>query len=388
MKNSETHDKTSDLLLNHCKTYPMLQIQDVFKFLYQSAFGCEHMISSMEDAIEGIGREYERCCAGKKLPAPPHIIPLDGNYSRVSLSYLQNRIPDSTFANGIPDFSLKNGISASAFSAGLSAATLGKLFFYSAKKEPDGMSTLLKKIEIARELANAGILPFSKEEFHEKITEWEANGYPAVHHSEAFRESYHPAYRVIANEYIPLLPFLAGLEKRLTGDRLVVAIDGNSASGKTTLCTLLEKLYDCTVFHMDDFFLQAHQRTPERMTEVGGNLDRERFISEVLQPLQQGTKVTYRKFNCSTMSLGEFETVFPKRLVILEGVYSMHPAFSKYIDYSLFLDLAPKLQRERILRRNSHELADKFFNLWIPMEDRYFKEMNVMERCDIRISIS
>lgn len=371
MEKSETHEKTRNLLLNHCETYPLLQIQDVCKFLYQSAFGCEHMISSMEAAIEGIKKEYEKCCAGKKFPAPPHIIPLDGNYSRVSLSYLQNLISDST----------------PTFTSGLSAATLGKLFFYSAQKEPDGKSNLLKKIEIARELANDVKLPFSKDEFNQKITEWEANGYPAVHHSETFRENYHPAYRVIRNEFIALLPFLTGLEKRLTGNRLVVAIDGNSGSGKTTLCTLLEKLYDCTVFHMDDFFLQPHQRTPARMAEVGGNLDRERFLSEVLQPLQQGTDVTYGKFNCSAMSLREYETVSPKKLVILEGVYSMHPAFSEYIDYSLFLDISSDLQRERIIKRNSPELAGKFLNLWIPMEDRYFKEMNVMERCDSKISI-
>lgn len=36
---------------------------------------------------------------------------------------------------------------------------------------------------------------------------------------------------------------------------------------------------------MDDFFLRIEQRTPERMTEVGGNVDYERFLETVLFPV-------------------------------------------------------------------------------------------------------
>ena len=31
-----------DFLRAHCARYPELALQDVFKALYQSAFGCEH----------------------------------------------------------------------------------------------------------------------------------------------------------------------------------------------------------------------------------------------------------------------------------------------------------------------------------------------------------
>lgn len=33
--------------------------------------------------------------------------------------------------------------------------------------------------------------------------------------------------------------------------------------------------------HMDDFYLQGRQRTYERLNEVGGNVDYERFAKEV-----------------------------------------------------------------------------------------------------------
>ena len=46
--------------------------------------------------------------------------------------------------------------------------------------------------------------------------------------------------------------------------RVLVAIDGKCASGKTTLAARLAECYDCNVFHMDDFFLRPEQRTEER----------------------------------------------------------------------------------------------------------------------------
>ena len=54
---------------------------------------------------------------------------------------------------------------------------------------------------------------------------------------------------------------------------VIVAIDGKCTSGKTTLASKLAELYDCNVFHMDDFFLRPEQRTPARFAEVGGNVD-------------------------------------------------------------------------------------------------------------------
>ena len=65
-------------------------------------------------------------------------------------------------------------------------------------------------------------------------------------------------------------------------DRVVVAIDGGAASGKTTLADVLSKRYGGAVVHMDDFFLRPEQRTTERFAEVGGNFDRERFMEEVI----------------------------------------------------------------------------------------------------------
>ena len=59
--------------------------------------------------------------------------------------------------------------------------------------------------------------------------------------------------------------------------QVIVSIDGPCAAGKTTLAGKLSELYDCNVFHMDDFFLRPEQRTPARFAQPGGNVDYERF---------------------------------------------------------------------------------------------------------------
>ena len=167
-------------------------------------------------------------------------------------------------------------------------------------------------------------------------------------------------------------------------EQVIVAIEGNCTAGKTTLAMKLEQLYDCNVFHMDDFFLRPEQRTPERFAEVGGNVDYERFQEEVLLPLKTGKAFTYRPFDCSTFTLSTPVAVTPQKLNIIEGTYSLHPYFGDAYDLKLFLSITPELQRERILHRPAY-LHDRFFDVWIPMEQKYFDGFNISEKCDIQL---
>lgn len=43
-------EKTRQLLLEQSQRYPELLPRDLFKFIYQSAFGCEHLAASEERA--------------------------------------------------------------------------------------------------------------------------------------------------------------------------------------------------------------------------------------------------------------------------------------------------------------------------------------------------
>ena len=165
-------------------------------------------------------------------------------------------------------------------------------------------------------------------------------------------------------------------------DRVIVAIDGKCTAGKTTLAGKLAALYDCNLFHMDDFFLRPAQRTPERFAEVGGNVDYERFMEEVLTPLKAGKAFSYRPFDCGTFTLAEPVSVVPKKLNIIEGTYSNHPYFGDPYDLKIVLTIDDQTQRERILQRPAF-LHKRFFEEWIPMENRYFDTLGILHHGDL-----
>ena len=156
-------------------------------------------------------------------------------------------------------------------------------------------------------------------------------------------------------------------------ETVLVAIDGKCTSGKTTLAGQLAELYDCNVFHMDEFFLRPEQRTAERFAEVGGNVDYERFAEEVLTPLALGKPFSYCPFDCGSFALTDPVDVVPKRLNIIEGTYSFHPYFGSPYDLKILLTVSEDLQRQRILERPAF-LHQRFFEEWIPMENRYFAQ--------------
>lgn len=164
-------------------------------------------------------------------------------------------------------------------------------------------------------------------------------------------------------------------------EQVIVAIDGNCTAGKTTLADQLAEIYDCNVFHVDDFFLRPEQRTPERYAEIGGNVDYERFNEEVLIPLRTGTSFSYRPFDCSTFTLSAPVTVTPKKLNIIEGSYSHHPYFGNPYDLKIFLTVTLEIQRERVLQRPAF-LHKRFFEEWIPMENKYFNGFCTADQCD------
>lgn len=135
---------------------------------------------------------------------------------------------------------------------------------------------------------------------------------------------------------------------------------------------------------MDDFFLQPHQRTPERLSSPGGNADRERFLREILLPLRAGEKsIAYRSFDCGSMSLGESTAVCPGRFCAVEGSYCCHPEMWGYYDLHVFLTVDRKEQMRRIVSRCGKERAEVFRNKWIPMEEKYFSAFGGEQQADI-----
>jgi len=339
--------------------YPSLETQDLVKALYQREFGCGHLISDPQKGLAWLTEELAAC----RMPEnpPPLIEPLGDAFCRVHLQ--------------------------AAAAHGISEGTLFRLFELSAK--PTGsMDAFLAQLDALESLITSGALALSGDQAQLFLAGYRRAGCPATHHSEAFRRVYHPAYRVIRAEYARFLDLFAAIDALLTGDAPVtIAIEGSSATGKSTLAGLLARVYDCNIFHMDDFFLQMHQRTPERFAQPGGNVDYERFREEVLLPLSARKPFSYRPFSCTTMSLSAPVQVVPKQLNIIEGAYSMHPVLSGFYDFSVFLKIDEHTQINRILLRNGDQMLKRFVNEWIPLEKRYFEHFQIEEQCKLRISV-
>lgn len=354
----EREQTTTEFLLDQCARCPALRPEDLLKALHQSVFGCGHFVTDEAAGVRLLREELAALTDGSR----PDIEPLDGGFCRVHLGYLAK--------------------------SGLKPETLFRLFALSAETPCGDTAQLEEKLEVLLALAREGRLPISEEEAASAAARWRDEGFPACRHSEPFRAAYAPAYRVVRRDFARLLPLLAAIDRRMAGKRRVLAaIEGGSASGKTTLAALLGRVYDCNVFHMDDFFLRPGQRTAERLAEPGGNVDRERFYEEVLGPLARGRTVRYRRYDCRTRTLGGPVEALPKALNIVEGAYSMHPALAAHYDLSVFLHIPPELQRARIQTRNTPEEQERFFAQWIPLEARYFAATDAANRCDLILEV-
>ena len=77
---------TRAFLLAHAAAYPALTLADLFKALYQSAFGCEHLVADPSAAEAYIAAEAE----GSRPCGRESVEPLDGPYVRVHLDMLKN----------------------------------------------------------------------------------------------------------------------------------------------------------------------------------------------------------------------------------------------------------------------------------------------------------
>lgn len=340
---------TQEYIKTHYTQYPKLELQDVMKFLFQSSFGCEHLVSNKESVKHYIEEEIK-----DNKDSLASYENLDGDFVRLHLNY------------------------------GLHPDTLASLFTLSAIPQENGTKCLEEKLNILLDMIQNKELPFDYLQSKQALYDWKEKGYPAIHHSKTFNETYHPAYRLIHKKYVPFLPVFKYID---TYHPSLIAIDGRCASGKTTFASLLHKVYTCNIFHMDDFFLQEQQRTKERLCQPGENVDHERFEQEVLVPLKNGKDVSLQRFDCSTFTLQKSEHIPYTSLNVIEGSYSMHKALQKYYDYSIFLTLDSNEQIQRIKKRNPNRVND-FISQWIPLEEKYFNVCQVDKHCQICIDTS
>ena len=154
------------ILITHAKRYPLMQPTDAVKLIYQNEFGGGHLIRDEQACLNYLRREYTSVA---KDPTVPLYEDIGNGIIRVNLAAVK---PEDL-------------------------EQLGRAFIDSAAKHKGTMDRFLNKLEVLRKLANEGVFNFDTNALNAYLSEYEAAGYPAVSHSEQYRQAYKPAYRII-----------------------------------------------------------------------------------------------------------------------------------------------------------------------------------------------
>ena len=159
------------ILIAHTKQYPLMQPTDAVKLIYQNEFGGGHLIRDEEACLNYLHREY---AAVEKDPTAPLYEDIGNGIVRVNLAAVK---PEDL-------------------------EQLGRDFIRSAAKHKGTLDSFLNKLEVLRMLTAEGVFAFDLDALNTYLSEYKAAGYPAVSHSEQYRQAYKPAYRIIRNAYL------------------------------------------------------------------------------------------------------------------------------------------------------------------------------------------
>lgn len=336
-----------------------IQPQDIVKLCYQAAYGAEHMLADMEAARKYFYTEYDSVSVKKEALYEE----ISQDICRINLSAWK--------ASGMP------------------AKWLFHMFIQSTKELRGSKEMFLCYLQIVEEILNGSEFSLSLDDWKEYLISYRTMGMPAVHHSENYRVSECPAYRIVNRRFLKILPILQRAvllpEKNKTK---VISIDGRAASGKSTMAEMLGVVLDAGIIHMDDFFLPMDLRSDKRFAEAGGNIHYERFREEVLPNIASPEGFKYRVFDCSQMDFGGERQVDESDWRIVEGSYSHHPKFGDYADLQIFCNIGKDEQKKRIIARDGEGMAEVFGKRWIPMEEDYFRTYQIRESADLEIWLS
>jgi cytidylate kinase len=302
--------------------------------------------------------------------------------STVCLKYIKDELKTLEDVSGESVEGLGNGLSRLHLRAiantGISSETFAKIFMLTAVRARGEKANFIRKVNTLKKICNDENKNFSETVIDAAVEMWEAGGGGLFRHSDTFRNAYHPAYRVVENQFCDYLDVFAKIDtliREKSYDKPVtVAIDGRCGAGKTTLAASLALVYDCAVIPMDNFFPQ------DDSNDV--NIDIKRFKDEVLVPLNSGKAFEYKPFHCGSGEFSDPVAVNPERLIIIEGSYSTYPEFSDSISLKIFMDINPTEQLRRIKLR-SPEQAENFKKKWIPLEEEYFSKYDIEKKADL-----
>ena len=159
-------EELEQILREHAKRYPLMQPCDAVKLIYQNEFGGGHLIRDEQACLNYLRREYADL---EKDPTAPMYEDIGNGIVRVNLAAVREEDLEQ----------------------------LGQDFIASAAKHKRTLDSFLNKLEVLQTLTTEGVFAFDLDALNAYLSEYKAVGYPAVSHSEQYRQAYTPAYRIL-----------------------------------------------------------------------------------------------------------------------------------------------------------------------------------------------
>ena len=154
-------------LIDQAKKHPSMQPCDIAKMCYQAALGAEHLLLDVERARNYFNIEFDSVD-----PRDGELFePLSDQVCRVDLGVWKKR--------------------------GRRGDELFDMFVATASVPCGGRENLLQYLFEVESCFSELAISFSLDEWQDFIEKYKAAGMPAVHHSNEYRESERPAYRIV-----------------------------------------------------------------------------------------------------------------------------------------------------------------------------------------------
>lgn len=191
------------------------------------------------------------------------------------------------------------------------------------------------------------------------------------------------------------------IELRAEHDRpVVVAIDGRSSAGKSTLAKRVVLTVGATVIEGDDFYSGGHETEWDQMTPAERCLycidwRRQRTV---LRQLRSGQQAQWHPYDWSTTSGRRLPTptsASPTGTILLEGVYTARPELHDLLDLTVLLDTA-EIERSRRFNTRPRETPwtstdddrERWARRFGESEDHYFSDVMPPREFDLIVGVA
>ncbi|MEV7636690.1 chorismate-binding protein [Pseudarthrobacter enclensis] len=159
---------------------------------------------------------------------------------------------------------------------------------------------------------------------------------------------------------------------------VIIAIDGRSGAGKTTLAVelaaQLRAHHKVSLFHLEDIY-------PGWNGLAAGI---ERYVSTVLVPLSRGEAATWTSWDWERHYDGETRVTLPAEIVIVEGVGAAAAAARPLLSAVIWADSPEEVRRTRALQRDG-ATYEPYWDQWAAQEADWLAADDVPASADLRV---